>query len=73
MVFGAPDERLGQQIVAVIESANPENLASIKQYAARNLPSFMQPQAIFIESQLPRNPNGKLDRAAIKRQFSEKL
>lgn len=73
VVFGAPDERLGQHIIAVIESANPENLASIKQYASKNLPAFMQPQVIFIEPQLPKNANGKLDRASIKSQFSEKL
>ena len=66
VAFGVPDARLGAAIVLIVRgrdgAADDESLAA---YLRQNLPNFMQPQAIGWRSELPRNPNGKLDRVAI--------
>jgi acyl-CoA ligase (AMP-forming) (exosortase A-associated) len=66
VAFGVPDARLGAAIVLIVRGkdgvADEEGLAG---YLRQNLPNFMQPQAIEWRGELPRNPNGKLDRVAI--------
>ena len=65
VAFGVPDARLGAAIVLIVRGkgeGDPDGLAA---YLKANLPNFMQPQAIEWRSELPRNPNGKLDRVAI--------
>ena len=37
----------------------------LKAALKRDLPNFMQPQAIRWVEQMPTNPNGKIDRAAL--------
>jgi acyl-CoA synthetase (AMP-forming)/AMP-acid ligase II len=65
VAFGVPDARLGAAIVLIVRGkagADPEALAA---HMKQNLPNFMQPQAIEWRTELPRGPNGKLDRVAI--------
>ncbi len=63
VAIGVPDDRLGQSIILVARgSENPELLSHFK----LELPSFMVPKQIFWKAELPRNANGKLDRAAIR-------
>ena len=65
VAFGVPDPRLGAAIILIVRGrgdAEPDALAS---YLKQHLPNFMQPQAVEWRSELPRNPNGKLDRVAI--------
>ena len=66
VAFGVPDARLGAAIVLIVRgkerAADEEGLAA---YLRRNLPNFMQPQTVEWREELPRNPNGKLDRVAI--------
>ena len=66
VAFGVPDARLGAAIILIVRgkdgAADEEGLAA---YLRQNLPNFMQPQIIEWRSELPRNPNGKLDRVAI--------
>ena len=65
VAVGVPDARLGQAIVLVLRgdaSAEPALRARLK----RDLPNFMQPARIEWRADLPRNPNGKLDRAHIR-------
>ena len=38
----------------------------------RDLPNFMQPSHIAWTNALPRNANGKLDRAALRRNWADK-
>lgn len=79
VVFGVPDERLGQAIVAVLHCSNAGNGEAIEpganpapierriQDELRNaLPAYMLPRTIVVEpGPLPRGANGKLDRRAI--------
>ncbi len=66
VAFGIPDPRLGAAIMLIVRGkdgvSDEEGLAA---YLRQNLPNFMQPHAIEWRGELPRNPNGKLDRVAI--------
>ena len=63
--FGVADERLGQAIVVVARGDGAAE-AALRERLKRELPGFMQPARYEWRAELPRNPNGKLDRAAIK-------
>ena len=65
VAIGVPDERLGQAIVVVLagDAAGEDGL---KARLRTMLPSFMQPARYDWRADLPRNANGKLDRAAIR-------
>ena len=66
--FGVPDERLGQAIVVVARGDGSEEPA-LRERLRRELPSFMQPARYDWRTELPRNANGKLDRAALRASF----
>lgn len=68
--FGVPDERLGQAIVLVVRGEAGVGDEALKRYLKAELPNFMQPRAIRWRAELPRNPNGKLDRTAIEREWT---
>ncbi len=68
--FGVPDPRLGAAIMLVVRGSS-ENDEALKRFLKAELPNFMQPKAIVWQDDLPRNPNGKLDRTAIERQWGE--
>lgn len=65
VAIGVPDARLGQAVVLVAR-AEQEADAEVMAYFKRELPAFMHPARIIWKSDLPRNANGKLDRATIR-------
>ena len=72
VAVGLPDDRLGQSI-AVVARANGDAVtaeAAIRTRLRGELPSFMQPQRYDWRPSLPRNANGKIDRAAIRRELA---
>lgn len=64
VAFGVPDERLGAAIILVVRGDGSAD-APLRASLRSDLPNFMQPRAIVWHRELPRNPNGKLDRVAI--------
>ncbi|AHE54356.1 acyl-CoA ligase (AMP-forming), exosortase A system-associated [Sphingomonas sanxanigenens] len=73
VAIGLPDERLGQAIHLVV---NPAKRLKVDKAEERlrtalklELPAFMQPHRLHWRDALPRNPNGKLDRAGLKREI----
>ncbi len=67
IAFGISHPKLGQAIVvvAVVEAgANKDELSQkdITSHCRTEMPAYMIPQHIQIESDLKRNPNGKIDR-----------
>ncbi|MHA6722880.1 acyl-CoA ligase (AMP-forming), exosortase A system-associated [Sphingomonas sp. RS2018] len=66
--FGVSDDRLGQAIIVVLRG-DAGNEAGLRARLRRDLPSFMQPARYDWREELPRNANGKLDRAVLKRQI----
>jgi len=69
--FGVPDARLGQAIILVVRGEGGDADEQLKRFLKAELPNFMQPREIIWQNELPRNPNGKLDRTAIERKYSQ--
>jgi acyl-CoA ligase (AMP-forming) (exosortase A-associated) len=66
VAFGVPDARLGQAIILVARPTADNADALLKAHLKAELPAFMQPRDVIWRDTLPRNPNGKLDRAGLK-------
>ncbi|MFD1612680.1 acyl-CoA ligase (AMP-forming), exosortase A system-associated [Sphingomonas tabacisoli] len=65
VALGIPDPRLGQTILLIARGrASDEEALRIS--LKRDLPNFMQPARIVWLADLPRSPNGKIDRAGLK-------
>jgi acyl-CoA ligase (AMP-forming) (exosortase A-associated) len=70
VAFGVEDMSLGQAIVLVVESDSYDE-SQVKKLARKQLPNYMQPKWVVIQSCFPRNPNGKIDRSLLKRHIIE--
>lgn len=70
--FGVPHPALGQAIVVAARPVHAAVTAELLlQECRRHLPSYMVPSHIALNDQdLPRNPNGKIDRKALQAAFS---
>jgi acyl-CoA ligase (AMP-forming) (exosortase A-associated) len=66
VALGVPDDRLGEAIALVVRGRGQEADGDLRNYLRRELPNFMQPAHIIWRDELPRSPNGKLDREVIK-------
>jgi acyl-CoA synthetase (AMP-forming)/AMP-acid ligase II len=66
VALGVPDDRLGEAIALVARPVREPAEAELRGWFKRELPTFMQPTHIFWRSDLPRSPNGKLDREQLK-------
>lgn len=64
VALGYPDDRLGEAIALIVRGEGPDE--ALRAHLRRELPNFMQPAAILWRDALPRSPNGKLDREALK-------
>jgi len=69
VAIGVADERLGQAIVVVARGDGAAE-TDLRARLRRDLPSFMQPARYIWRDDLPRNANGKLDRAALKQELT---
>ena len=65
VAIGVPDERQGQAIVVVAKGDGTAEPV-LRERLRRDLPNFMQPARYIWLPELPRNANGKLDRAALR-------
>lgn len=71
-VFGVPDDRLGQRVVAaVVPTAGqpPPTLAGLRAHLAGLLDATAAPRELHLLEALPRRGIGKVDRAALIRRF----
>ena len=66
VAFGVADERLGHAIHLVVRGTGDSD--ALTTHLRRELPNFMQPQVIRWVDAMPLNPNGKIDRAMLKRE-----
>jgi len=67
-VIGVPDEVLGQAVKAFLVCDQDYNLTEkdILKYCSDNLETFMIPKYIKLVKELPKTPNGKIDKKALK-------
>jgi acyl-CoA ligase (AMP-forming) (exosortase A-associated) len=63
--FGVPDDRLGEAIALILRGGG-EGEAALRNHLKRELPNFMQPKHIIWREELPKSPNGKIDRERLR-------
>ncbi len=73
VALGAPHERLGQGVVLIVTPAEgvAADVERLLDALKRRLPRFMLPLRIEWREALPRNPNGKYDRAQLRGEFQQ--
>lgn len=69
VALGYPDARLGEGIALVVRPDRRGEEEALRTFLKRSLPNFMQPGPIVWRDELPRSPNGKLDRVELKREL----
>lgn len=69
VAIGYPDARLGEGIALVVRPDRRSEEEALRTFLKRRLPNFMQPGPILWRDALPRSPNGKLDRVALKNEL----
>jgi acyl-CoA ligase (AMP-forming) (exosortase A-associated) len=69
VALGYPDARLGEAIALVVRGSR-EGEEALRGHLRRELPNFMQPSAILWRDDLPRSPNGKLDRERLRQELT---
>ncbi|MBM4197408.1 MAG: acyl-CoA ligase (AMP-forming), exosortase A system-associated [Gammaproteobacteria bacterium] len=67
VAFGVTNEQLGQSIAVVVEPVpgSVGHTPNLLEAVRRQVPPFMVPAVVEWQADLPRNPNGKLDRSGI--------
>ena len=70
VAVGVPDPKLGEAVCLAVRAAGDFDADGLKKALAVALPNFMQPRLVRRYDAMPRNPNGKLDRNAIAREFA---
>jgi acyl-CoA ligase (AMP-forming) (exosortase A-associated) len=72
--FGVPDERLGQHIVLAVTGPGGGDCDTtlLAKTLGAELAKYMLPKRIVVLPELPRSPNGKFDRAELRRHIGER-
>jgi acyl-CoA ligase (AMP-forming) (exosortase A-associated) len=72
VAVGVPDDRLGESIVLLVAPIPPAALDpdALRGWCAQHLPPYMVPHRVILREALPRNPNGKFDRTALRAELS---
>ncbi len=71
-VFGVPDERLGQRVVAAVVAVDgyaPPTLAELRTHVKTMLDPTAAPREVHIVDELPRRGIGKVDRRTLVARF----
>lgn len=70
VLVGIADKILGEKLILVLEGIKHESVIN-KILNLKFEKSFHKPKEIFFVEKIPRTPNGKVDRLALKKQFLE--
>ena len=70
MALGVKDERLGQAVRLIAVGKGEDAETRLRAWLAAELPAYMQPKEIIWRDALPLSPNGKVDRAALVKEFA---
>ncbi len=69
LVFGIPDERFGQAVVAVASTRSAVQPADLVEHVRQKLARYKAPRHLKLVETVPRAPNGKADYGAAKEMF----
>jgi len=72
-VFGLPDERLGERVVALVAADEGVSAAVLTAYAREQLAAYKVPSEFRFAESLPRNAMLKIDRPAARRMLAALL
>ncbi len=64
VVIGAPDEKFGQRVVAIVEpvsGAAAPDLAALQEHCRTQLAGYKVPRAVHVVDEVVRTPAGKAD------------
>lgn len=72
VAFGVEDDRIGQSIT-LIASPTREGVSEdlILTEMRRQVPTYMVPRDVILNEDLPRSPNGKIDRAQVRKRLDD--
>ena len=75
LVIGIPDERLGQQVAAIVQARDGRglDLADLEAVVRRHVAGYKVPRTIWVTGAIGRTPSGKADYSWAKRFAEEKL
>jgi len=71
VAIGWPRTTTGVSGIVAFMADSPVDPARVLELARRRLPSFMMPRELHTLSEMPLNPNGKIDRGALLRRLEE--
>ena len=66
VVVGVPDERVGEEVVAVVVPTGPAcDPADVQSFVRERVAAYKYPRRVILADDLPRSPNGKILRREI--------
>lgn len=65
-VFGEPDEKWGESVVAAVVASGPIGVEELQELCRRHIASFKKPKRIAFLDELPKNAYGKIVRREVK-------
>jgi O-succinylbenzoic acid--CoA ligase len=68
-VFGVPDQRLGERVVAAVVAAGPLTLEELRAHVLTELDATAAPRELHLVDELPLRGVGKVDRRALTQRF----
>ncbi len=71
-VIGAPDERWGERVVAIVvaKAGQQIDLDTLRDFVEKSLARYKLPRELHLIDAMPRNPNGKVDKIALRKRFN---
>ncbi len=70
-VFGVPDKKWGEGIMAVVESAGGLTAQQVIDHVGARIARFKRPQHVAFAASLPRDDTGAVDREAVKEAWAK--
>jgi acyl-coenzyme A synthetase/AMP-(fatty) acid ligase len=70
LAIGVSDERLGQAVMLIAVAKGDDAEQRLRAYFTAELPAYMQPREIVWRDALPTGATGKVDRAALVKEFA---
>jgi acyl-CoA ligase (AMP-forming) (exosortase A-associated) len=72
VALGVEDAKLGQHVVLIVSSASDVtvDVDALLARMKKALPLYMLPKRVDVRSEIPRSPNGKFDRARLRKEFT---
>ncbi|HSS11634.1 MAG TPA: acyl-CoA synthetase, partial [Acidimicrobiales bacterium] len=65
-VFGVPDERLGEELQALVEVRRPVSADELREHCRQHLADFKVPRYVDTVDALPRDPLGKIQKRRLR-------